>query len=159
MPGVSLWVGSYVVTEGHQEYRGVRTPVRLKTTLRTKSADRLETEREFILTDQHATIPAQVHSVIAEAWIDPEHHPVTDPASKSEELATKSVTIQGRPFTCSGRSIDAGGDYPDWGPDVTATEYWCTGLPGRLAELKLESHFRGEPFRFEGRTVDFGIVP
>jgi hypothetical protein len=152
-------VGSYVITQGHQMYRDVQTPVRVKTTLRSKSADRLELERQFYLTDQQATLPDQVHSLIAEAWIEPKYHPTTDPATKLEDLPARSVTVKGRTYTCPGRSIDAGGEYPDWGSDLTATAYRCPDLPGGLAELKLESHLQGEPFSFEGRVVDFRIVP
>lgn len=154
-----LGIGSYLVTEGHQEYRGVRSPVRVKTTLRSKSSDRLELEREFYLTDQQATVPAQVHSLIAEAWIEPKYHPTTDPDTRLADLPAKEFTMKGRACDCPGRSIDADGDYPDWGSDLTATVYRCPELPGGIAELKLESHFRGELFRFEGRTVDYRIVP
>lgn len=152
-------VGSYLVVEGHQEHRGTRTPLRLKSTLKSKNSGRLLVEREHFLTDQHATVPVEVHSLIAEAWIDPEHHPGTDPRSKIKDLPAKRITVKGRTVTCPGRSIDAGGSYPDWGSDLTATAYRCLDLPGEVAELDLESHVQGEPFKFDGRVVDFKIVP
>jgi len=152
-------VGSFLISEGYQEYQGVRTPVQVKTILRSKSEDRLELVRQFYLTDQSATLPTQIHSLIAETWIDPKHHPITDPVSKLEDLSTKRISVKGRIFTCSGRSIDANGNYPDWGSDLTAIAYRCPELPGGVVELKLKSHFKGEPFIFEGRVVDYRIVP
>jgi hypothetical protein len=119
----------------------------------------LELEREFYLTDRNATIPSQVHSLIAEAWIEPQYHPTADPASTLKDLPAREFSVKGRTFTCSGRSIDAGGDYPDWGSDLVATVYGCPDLPGGAAELKLESHLQGELFRFAGRVTDFRIVP
>jgi hypothetical protein len=58
-----------------------------------------------------------------------------------------------------GRSLDADASFPQWGSDLTATAYRCPDLPGGLVELKLNSHFRGEPITFDGRVVDYGIVP
>ena len=46
----------------------------------------------------------------------------------------------------------------DSGSDLTATVYRCPDLPGGLAEIQLVSHLKGEPFKFEGRIVDFKIV-
>ncbi len=152
-------IGSYVIVRGHQEYKGVRTDVRLKTTLVSKSDDRLELEREFYLIDQHATLPVQVHSLIAEAWIDPIHHPSTDPGTRHKDLPAKAIVVNGRTLTCPGRSIDADGNYPEWGSDLTATMYQCPDLPGGLAEIELESHLQREPFKFTGRIEDFRIEP
>jgi hypothetical protein len=152
-------VGSYSVVEGHQEYRGVRTPVRLRVTLKSRSADRLLIERAFYLTDLDATLPAQMHSLIAEAWIDPRQHPTTDPRSKLAALPAKRLAVKGQTLSCPGRTIDADGSYPDWGSDLTATGYRCPDVPGGLIELELASHFRGEPFVFKGRVVDFKNVP
>jgi len=151
-------VGSYSVVEGYQKYQGTRTPVRLKVTLKSKSADRLLVEREFYLPDHDAALPAQVHSLIAEAWIDPSYHPTTDPRSKIEDLPAKRVTVKGRTFTCPGRSIDVDGSFPDWGANPTATVYRCPDMPGGSAEIQLASHFKGEPFKFDGRVVDFKIA-
>ncbi len=152
-------VGSYVIVQGHQEYKGVRTDVRLKTTLVSKSDDRLELEREFYLLDEHATLPAQVHSLIAEAWIDPIHHPSTDPGTRFTELPAKSFAVKGRTVSCPGRSIRAGGNYPDWGSDLTATTYQCPDLPGGIIELHLASHLQGQPFKFSGQFEDCRIEP
>jgi hypothetical protein len=151
-------VGSYAVMEGYQEYRGTRTAVRLVVTLQSKSADRILAEREFYVSEQVAAPPTEVHSLIAEAWIDPSYHPTTDPRSKIADLPAKRVTVKGQTFTCSGRSIDAAESYPDWGSDLTATAYRCPDLPGGVVEIELESHFEREPFTFEGRMVDFKIV-
>lgn len=155
----SFGVGSYAVSQGRQIYRGVDSPVRVKTTLRSKSTDRLEIEREFYLTDQHATLPDQIQSVLAERWIDPRYHPTTDPATKRADLPARTFTIKGRTCECPGRSIDAPGSYPDWGSDLTATLYYSPDIPGHVAEMKIESHFKGEPFSFEGQTLDFRILP
>ena len=148
-------VGSYLVVEGSQEHQGVRSRVRMKATLKSKRADRLLVEREFHLTDEDASIPAQVHALIAEAWIKPGDHPTTDPRAKFADLPEKHVTVKGRTLACAGRSIDADGSYPDWGSDLTAKVYRCPDVPGGLAEIELESHFRGEPFKFRGTAVDF----
>ena len=78
-------IGSYLIVAGHQEFQGVRTPVRLKAILRSKSASRLLVDREYYLTDRDAKIPAQMQSLIAEAWIDPKHHPTTHPQSKKSK--------------------------------------------------------------------------
>jgi hypothetical protein len=152
-------IGSYSVAQGHQEYQGRRTAVRLRVTLKSKSPGRLLVEREFYLADRDAALPAQVHSLIAEAWIDPEYDPITSPSSKIEPLPSKLVTVKGQTFSCPGLSIDADGSYPDWGSDLTAMAYRCPDVPGGLVETELLSHFEGEPFRFEGRVVDFKIVP
>jgi hypothetical protein len=151
-------VGSYVIADGYQEVGGVRSPLRVKNILTSKSGDRVLYERHFYLTDQHTTIPAQMHSVIAEEWIDPEHHPRTDPASRIKDLPAKTVSVKGRTFTCTGRTLDTDGSYPDWGSDLKATVYSCPDLPGGLAEIELESHLQGETFKFKGRVVDFKIV-
>jgi hypothetical protein len=151
-------VGTYDIVEGHQEFQGVRTPVRLKAILKSRSPSRLLVDREFYLTDEDAKIPAQVHSLIAEAWIDPKLHPTTHPQSKFKDLPPKQFTVKGRTFTCPGRSIDADGSFPDWGSDITATTYRCPDLPGGLVSLEIESHFQGKPFKFDGKIVDFNIV-
>ena len=131
----------------------------MKTILRSKSADRLELHRELFLTDQHATFPSQVLSVIAEAWIDPQYHPLTDPGSKLTDLQTKQVVVNDRAFECPGRTVKAPGNYPDWGSDLVGRTYRSTELPGGIAELKFDSHFEGEPFSFEEHIVDFEIRP
>lgn len=151
--------GSYLVMEGFQEYQGARSRVRLKATLASKSSDRLIVDREFYLTDKDATVPAQVHRLIAESWIDPHDHPSTDPAANLADLPGKSVTVKGRTLACTGRSIDARGSYPDWGSDLRAKTYRCPDLPGGLAEIALDSHFKGEPFKFSGSVVDFKAAP
>lgn len=152
-------VGSYSIVHGYQEHRGVRTPLRLKVTLKSKSPARLLVDREFYLTDRDATFPAQVQSLIAEAWIDPTHHPSTHPGSKIRDLQAKRVTVKGRTFTCPGRSIVSAGSFPQWGSNLAAMGYRCPDLPSGLVELKLNSHFQEEPFTFDGRVVDFMIVP
>ncbi len=161
-PDYTRWskfgVGTYVITDGYQEHRGLRTRVRLKSILKSKSPDRLLVDREFYVVEQDATIPAQVQSLIAEKWIDPKQHPNTHPLSKMQDLSSKQVTLKGRTFTCLGRSIDADASFPQWGSDLTATVYRCAELPGGSAEIKLKSHFQGEPFAFEGRVVDFRIM-
>jgi pimeloyl-ACP methyl ester carboxylesterase len=151
-------VGTYGVVEGFQEYRGVRSPVRLKATLASKSSDRLVVDREFYLTDHDASIPAQTHRLIAESWIDPRDHPSTDPGTKSADLPDKRETVKGRTITCTGRSLEARGNYPDWGSNLMAKVYRCPDIPGGLAEIELESHFKGEPFKFTGKVVDFKRV-
>ena len=158
MRWANFGVGSRLVLSGGQEYQGVRSPVRLTVTLKGKSAHRLLIERQFQFTDPNAAIPTQIHSLIAEAWIDPDHHPTTHPRSKLKDLPIKQVTVKGRTFSCPGRSIDADADFPDWGSDLTATAYRCPELPGGLVELTLDSHFQGKPFKFAGRVVDFKIV-
>jgi len=129
-----------------------------KITLKSKSAARLLIEREFYLTDQHATLPAQIHSLIAEAWIDPIYHPSTHPRSQINDSPAKQITIKGRALSCAGRSIESGASFPDWGAGLKATLHQCPEMPGALVQLALDSHFGGEPFKFEGRTVDFNIV-
>ncbi len=151
-------VGSSLVMEGSQEYQGIRSPVRLTVTLKSKSAARLLIEREFYLTDQHATLPSQIHSLIAEAWIDPIYHPSTDPGSRINDLPAKQITFKGRAYSCAGRSIESGFGFPDWGAGLTATLYRCPDIPGAIVQLALDSHFHGEPFKFEGHAVDFDIV-
>ncbi len=151
-------VGSYLVMEGFQEYQGSRTPVRLKVTLKSKSTTRLLIEREFYLADQHAALPSKIHSLIAEAWIDPSRHPSTHPQSRISDLPAKRFTVKGRAFSCQGRSIDADAEFPDWGSDLTATVYRCPDIPGTLVQIALDSHFQGQSFKFEGRTIDFDIV-
>lgn len=154
----SFAVGSYVVLEGHQEYRGKRTSLRLKSILKSRSKDRLLVEREFYLLDENADIPANVHSLIAEAWIDPAYHPATDPHAVIKDQPIKRFLVKGQTFSCLGRTIDAGGSYPDWGSDLTATAYRCPDLPGGLVQLELESHLQGKPFKFDGKAVDFRAV-
>lgn len=151
-------VGSYVVSQGYQEYKGVKSSVRVKTTLRSKSSDRLELERTFYLSNQDAVLPSQVQSVIAEAWIDPQYHPTTDPDTRTTELLSRQVVVKGKSFDCNGRSIEADGNYPDWGADLKAEAYVCEDLPGGLAMLELESHLQGEVFRFQGQVVDYEIA-
>ncbi len=150
--------GSYLILEGTQEHQGVRTPVRLKTLLTSKSRDRLMVERQQFLGDDGTALPAQVHSLIAEAWIDPPDHPATDPRTQTTALPAKRITIKGRSFDCPGWKIAAPGTYPDWGSDLHATPYRCPELPGGLAELTLESHMQGQRFKFDGTAVDFNIV-
>jgi len=57
------------------------TPLRVRSTIKTKSRDRLMVERAFFASDRDMTAPDQIHSLIAESWIEPSHHPQTDPAA------------------------------------------------------------------------------
>jgi len=152
-------VGSYSVLEGYQQYRDIRSAVRVKEILRSKSADRLELHREFFLTDEHATVPSHVLSVIAEAWIKPQYHPITDPAAVRSTLPAREISVKGRAYRCLGRRVEASGQYPDWGSDLVGTVYRAETLPGGIAMLELRSHLQGEPFVFEGRAVDFELTP
>jgi hypothetical protein len=149
-------VGSYTIVEGHQVHKGVKSPLQLKVTLKSKSRDRLLYEREFYISSKDH--PDEVQSVIAERWVEPRHHPVTDPRAKIKQVPAKRFTIKGQTYTASGEHIDADGNYPDWGTQLTATAYSNKNLPGHLAAIQLESHFKGELFTFDVKMVDYKIV-
>lgn len=125
----------------------------------SKSDDRLMVERSFTFTDESASNPIQIHSFIAEKWIDPSYHPTTDPRTRIGNLAGKRLTVEGKPHDIAGRTIVAAGSYPEWGADLEATICRNDAIPGHLGEIALQSHFLGEPFEYEGHCVEIKVVP
>lgn len=148
--------GAWSRFEGFQVVDGRKQAVRMTARLVSKHNDRLIVERTFepLGAARGAAVPA--HQFIVEAEIDPAHHPLTSPGAAVESMPDKTMRVGWRMLQCSGKSVKASGEFPEYGSGVTATVYQNESLPGGVAEVSLKSTRSGQPYEFQGDVVAYG---
>jgi hypothetical protein len=97
-----------------------------------------------------------VQQFFVEAEIDPTDHPLTSPTAKITELPAEAIAIPGRALECRVSSIQAAGEFPEYGWGVSATLWQNENLPGGMARVWLKSIKGNLPFEFRGDVVAFG---
>ena len=93
---------------------------------------------------------------LVEAEINPAEHPLTSPAAKVSELPAETITIAGKAFRCRVCSVQAAGDFPEYGRGVSAKLWRNDALPGGMARVWLKSSKDDQPFEFRGDVVAYG---
>jgi pimeloyl-ACP methyl ester carboxylesterase len=162
-PDYGRWAGfapgSWATFEGHQIFDGVRRPVRMTAKLVSRHQDRVVIERTYVMLDAGSAEPLRVQTFVATANILPEQHPLTCPTAKIVNLPGERLTVAGRPLECEVRTVDAKGQFLEWGSDVSASICGNRQVPGGVVRVSLKSHKGGEPFEFDGQVVAYGVPP
>ena len=158
---VKFGVGSYVTLEGHQKVRGEQVPMRITVTLKAKHGDRLIIERKYDPLNDEDNMPVRTEDFYPVAQIKATEHPSTDPQSRIIQLPKETVTVKGKRLVCDVKTIQATGDFRDWGDNVSAKMYTNDDIPGHLVRITLRANMAkgAEPFEFSGTLVDYKVVP
>jgi hypothetical protein len=149
--------GSYSVFEGYQEANGVKQQLRLTARLVSKHEDRLLVERTYVPLEGGQTEPSRVQQFLVEAMISPADHPLTSPAARISEMSPETITIGGKALTCRVRTVQADGEFPEYGRGVWATVDQNDNVPGGMVKVWLKSSKGNQPFEFRGGVVTYGI--
>jgi len=152
----TLSPGAWTTFEGYQVEKGVKQPLHMTARLVSKHEDRLLVERTYVPLGGGQKEPARVQSFLVPAEIDPTDHPLTSPTAKISELPAETLTIGGKKLNCRVRSVEAAGEFPEYGRGVSATLYQNDTLPGGMAKVWLKSSKGNQPFEFQGEVVKFG---
>lgn len=150
-------VGSYVIAEGTQVVTGVRRPLRIRAELAARTPEHLLVTRSYdSVPGEEPPIPRQF---FVPAWIRPEQHPSTHPRSRVAHGEKAPADVAGRKLDCELVTIDAPGEFPDWGAQLKARLRACPTLPGGLAQLELRGVANGQPFEVSSHVVEWKAVP
>lgn len=147
--------GATATFEGAQTIDGEKQPIRMIVTLFSKHEDRLVVERRYMPLDGDPNEPSRVQQFLIEAEIDPADHPMTNPSAKIANEPDETLTITGRRMVCHKKTIQAEGDFPEYGSGVRATVWQNESLPGGMARVWLKSSKGNQPFEFRGDVVAF----
>ena len=149
--------GSWVTFEGYQLTDGVKQPIRMTAKLVSKHADRLVVERTYLPLGAEGKEPTRVQNFFVQADINPADHPLTSPTAKIADLPPETLTIAGRTLICRARTVEAPGEFAEYGRGVSATVYQNESLPGGMARVWLKSNKGDQPFEFRGDVVEFAV--
>lgn len=147
--------GASVTFEGYQVVNGAKQSIRMTAKLVSKHEDRLLVERTYVLMDGKAAEPIRIQQFMVEATINPADHPLASPTSKITEGASETLMIAGTAFKCRVRSVQATGEFPEYGRNVWATVSQSDSLPGGMAKVWLKSSKDNQPFEFRGQVVSY----
>jgi hypothetical protein len=152
-------VGSYLLAEGTRTMEGRTERVRVKVTLKKKTARSMILEREFTSLDQ----PGQsldLPAVLFESrFVDPHAQPLTHPNTKVKDLAPVTQEIAGKSMKCKARSVTTRGDFTAWGHNPSATLLLNDQIPGHIAAIKLKTQIDGRNVQYDVKTVKFNVAP
>jgi pimeloyl-ACP methyl ester carboxylesterase len=149
--------GSSITLEGYQAVKGVKQPLRMTARLVSKHQDRLVVERTYSPTSGDSTEETRVQQFLVEARIPAADHPLTSPTAKISEQPAESLVINGKSLPCRSRTVQADGDFPEYGRGVWASVCQSDALPGGMARVWLKSSKNGEPFEFRGQVVKYQV--
>lgn len=147
--------GAWVAFEGEQVIDGVKQPLRMRAQLVAKHEDRLLVERHYLIktADGEST---RVQQFMVQAEIDPAEHPFTHPSAKITEGTPESLTVSGRALPARVRTVQASGQFPEYGRDVWARVAQNDSVPGGMLSVWLKSSQNGRPYEVRGQVVDYG---
>jgi hypothetical protein len=151
----TLSPGAWTTFEGYEIVNGVKQQVRMTAKLMSKHEDRLIVERAYLPLGGGQKEPSRVQTFLVPAEINPTDHPLTSPTAKISELPAETITIGGKALRCRVRMVQAAGEFPEYGRDVSATVYQNDALPGGMAKVWLKSHKGNQPFEFRGQVVAY----
>lgn len=149
--------GAWAAFEGHQIIQGKQSPVRIVVRLVSRHADTVTVERTYRVLDAAPGEPLLVQTFVSAINILPQEHPLTSPGAKVMSLPGSRVEVAGQSIDCEVQSIEAHGQFPEWGRDVVATVYINRSVPGGIVKISLKSHRQNEPFEFSGQLVEYGV--
>lgn len=149
--------GSFSVFEGYQETGGAKQRIRLTARLVSKHEDRLVVERSYVPMDGGQAEPSRVQQFLVQVMINPANHPLTSPSARITDLPPETVTIAGKALPCRARTVQASGEFPEYGRGVWATVDQNDGVPGGIVKLWLKSSKGNKPFEFRGQVVQYGV--
>jgi hypothetical protein len=152
----TLAPGSWVTFEGYQTADGQKQPLRMTAKLVSKHEDRLVVERTYVPIEAGAKEPSRLQEFVVDAMINPAYHPLSSPTAKITDSPGETITIAGKALKCRVRKIQASGDFPEYGKDVSATLWQNETLPGGMARVWLKSSKGNQPFEFRGNVVAYG---
>lgn len=149
--------GAWASFEGVQVEKGVKQPIRITAKLVSKHEDKLVIERTYESLDGDHEAPLRVQTFVAMSEIDPQDQPLTHPDSKITRLRSERITIGEETMVCQGKTVDARGEFPQWGRDIRGELYTNNSVPGGLVKLTIQFKQDGRPYKFDGQLVDFGV--
>jgi len=148
--------GAWVMFEGEQVIDGVRETLRMRAQLISRHQDRLLVERTYAIAAGGGGEASRVQQFLVQAQIDPAEHPLTSPAAKIAEGPAETLTINGRALTARVRTVEASGDFPEYGRNVQATIARHDSVPGGMVKVWLKSSKDGQPYEMRGQVVAYG---
>jgi pimeloyl-ACP methyl ester carboxylesterase len=161
-PDYDRWAGfapgSWATFQGWQVLDGKRQAVRMTARLVSRHEDKVVIERTYVSLDVGQKEPSRVQTFVAGATILPSEHPLTCPGAKVTNLPSERLTIGGKVLDCEVRTIQARGQFPEWGSNVACRMYGNRSVPGGAVKVLLRSHKGAEPFEFEAQLVAYGIA-
>jgi len=160
-PDYARWaefgVDSWIKVEGYQVINGVRHATRYTERLASKQPDQLIVERTYESLDTGEVIEEREFYVMA--TIHPQEHPFTHPGAKIVNLPRESLNVGTRDIQCDVRTVDADGEFAEWGKDVRGKAHLSNDIPGGLVRLTINAKAESGPYEFSGTVTDYGIVP
>jgi hypothetical protein len=161
-PDYDRWAGfapgSWTTFQGWQLVGGKRQTVRMTARLVSRHEDKVVIERTYVPQDAGQTEPSRVQTFIAPAMISPADHPLTCPGAKSAAFPNERLTVDGKALDCEVRTVEARGQFPEWGSNVSARVYRNSAVPGGVVKVLLRSHKAAEPFEFDGQVIAYGVA-
>jgi pimeloyl-ACP methyl ester carboxylesterase len=151
-------VGTTVTFEGYQVVQGVKQGLRVTVTLASKHKDVLLLERNFELPGDRVEQPMLAGQFYAHAMINPDDHPFTSPKTVKNQLPNETITIRGKAMECGVMTVQAGGNFPEWGSNVSAKVYQNPDIPGGMARIWLKTYKKNQQMEMAGDVVDYKIV-
>jgi hypothetical protein len=151
--------GAWVRIEGVQVIDGVRQPVNIKVTLRSKTGDSLSVEREYLSTGSAAPTQVLAHRLLIPALIDPRAHPLTHPATKAVARGNEAVLVGAQSVECRVQSVTASGDFRDWGRDARGVVWQNEQIPGGIARIEMTTALNGRKVEFAATAAEWSASP
>ena len=151
---------SYSVFEGYQEIGGAKLKIRLIAKLVSKHEDRLVVELTYVAMDGGQKEPSRVQQFLIEAMIDPADHPLTSRSARIADLPSETVTIGGKALSCRARTVQASGEFPEYGRGIWASVDQNDNVPGGMVKVWLKSNKGNQPFESPrpGRRVSSSLT-
>ncbi|MBI5762833.1 MAG: hypothetical protein HZA51_04825 [Planctomycetes bacterium] len=147
--------GASTTFEGSQTINGEKQPIRMIATLISKHEDRLVIERRYTPLEGDPKDASRVQQFLIESEVNPADHPMTSPSAKTANDPDETLSIYGRRMVCHKKTIQAEGDFPEYGRGVRATVWQNESLPGGMARVWLKSSKGNQPWEFRGDVVAF----
>jgi pimeloyl-ACP methyl ester carboxylesterase len=161
-PDYDRWAGfapgSWATFQGWQVINGKRQAVRMTAKLVSRHEDKVVIERTYVSLDAGQKEPSRVQTFLAPATISPADHPLTCSGTKVVTFPSERLTVDGKALDCEVRTVEARGQFPEWGSNVSARIYANRSVPGGVVKVLLRSHKAAEPFEFDGQVIAFGAA-
>ena len=93
------------------------------------------------------------------ATIHPQEHALTHPGAKIVNLPPESINVGTRDIKCNVKTVDADGEFAEWGEDVRGKTHLSNDIPGGLVCLTIKAKAERGPYEFSGTVTDYRIVP
>lgn len=147
--------GSWVLLEGQQVTNGVAHPIRIRTTLISKTPYQIVLYREQF--DSSGQLESSVfpQTVFASSEIEPADGPMTHPACQSTKLPDAKLNVGQQVFDCKVLSISVPADFRDWGSQPKATVYSNAAIPGEIVQVDLHTRLGDRTVEIAAKVSDY----